>query len=131
MARVLVVDDHPNTAHSFALLLRAWGHEAHAATGGAEALRLALSFPPDVALIDLHMPDVGGHEVARRLRATPGLERALLLAVTGVQPGDRRRGSGAEFDAFLLKPVDPDELRRLIDARVAACPTAAAFVEGM
>ena len=102
MARVLVVDDHPNTAESFALLLRAWGHEVRAAEGGAQALELARSFLPDVALIDIHMPQVGGHEVARGIRATPGLEGALLLAVTGVQPGDWRRAPEGDFDLSLI-----------------------------
>lgn len=114
MARVLVVDDHPDTAASFSLLLGRMGHEVCAVTSGAEALRLAREFHPEVALIDIHMPEVDGHEVARGLRTTPGLEQALLVAMTGFASGDRRRAPEGDFDIFLLKPVSPTDLAALL-----------------
>jgi CheY-like chemotaxis protein len=114
MARVLVVDDHPDTAHTCALLLRHTGHEARSATGGAEALRIAAEFLPDTALIDVHMLGLDGQAVARGIRALPGLEGTLLVALTGLNPGDPRRAPEGDFDAFLLKPVDLAELDRLL-----------------
>jgi CheY-like chemotaxis protein len=60
------------------------------------------------------MPRVDGHEVARGLRVLPGLEHSLLIAMTGLQPGDGRRAPEGGFDLFLLKPIDPAELERLL-----------------
>jgi CheY-like chemotaxis protein len=117
MSRILVVDDCPDTAFSFELVLRSLGHEARSCTSGGEALRLAAKFLPDAALIDLRMPGQGGHAVARGIRATPGLERALLVAVTGLQPGDAGREPEEVFDLLLLKPVSPDELERALRQR--------------
>jgi CheY-like chemotaxis protein len=128
MARVLVVDDHPDTAESFAALLCAWGHDARAATDGAEAVRLAAEFRPDFALIDVRMPCVDGYAVARCLRATPGLEGALLVAMTGYVAGDNRRPPRGDFDAFLLKPVDHAALSLLL--RTLSAPPGGASVYG-
>ena len=112
--RVLTVDDDPDTAESFRLLLDAWGHRAIAANVVASAL--AASFLPDVVMLDLLMPGVDGYEVARALRALPGLGRAVVVAVTGwtgpLEPGD-------EFDLRLTKPVEPDDLRRLLEVCAA------------
>jgi CheY-like chemotaxis protein len=118
MARVLVVDDHPDTAASFALLLRHMGHDVCSTVTGAEALRSAQGFRPDAALIDIHMPGMDGHEVARGIRATPGLEHALLVAMTGFGPGDKRRAAEGDFDVFLLKPVDPADLASVLASSV-------------
>jgi CheY-like chemotaxis protein len=116
MARVLVVDDHPDTARTFAMLLGRLGHDARAVTDGADALRLARDFLPGVVLIDVQMPGMDGHDVARGLRATPGLEHILLVAVTGHAHGDRRLAPPGDFDLFLLKPVSPDDLISVIRA---------------
>jgi CheY-like chemotaxis protein len=116
--RVLVVDDVADTAESVSLLLSAWGHEPHVANDGQSAVALAARVRPDVALVDVAMPGMDGFEVARRLRATPGLEKALLVAITGLgREEDRRRCLAAGFDLHLLKPVDPEELERLLARR--------------
>jgi len=70
--RVLLADDNRDAADSLALLLSIEGHEVRVAYGGAAALSLAQSFRPEVALLDIGMPDVDGYQVARALRATPG-----------------------------------------------------------
>src|SRR5256885_2348538 len=114
MARVLIVDDYPDTATSLALILAAMGHQARACTSGHEALAVAAEFLPEVALIDIHMPDLTGHEVARALRAVPGLGYSLLVAMTGFEPGDKRRAPEGDFDLFLLKPLDVGDLDRLM-----------------
>jgi CheY-like chemotaxis protein len=116
MPRILVVDDHHDTAYSFSLLLRSLGHDVRGCTDGEEALRVAAEFLPDAALVDIHMPGLGGHEVARGIRAIPGLGHALLVAMTGYEAGDRRRAPEGAFDVFLLKPVDPGELDHLLRA---------------
>src|SRR5581483_6039462 len=66
--RVLVVDDDGDTVDSLSLLVKWWGHDAWTARDGAEALRLAFAYQPDVLLLDIAMPRMSGYDVARRLR---------------------------------------------------------------
>jgi two-component system CheB/CheR fusion protein len=62
------------------------------------------------------MPGMDGYEVARRLRRLPATEKALLVAVTGWgQAEDRRRSHAAGFDHHLVKPVEPDAVRQLLE----------------
>ena len=112
--RVLVVEDHADTAESVAVLLRLHGHEVDVAPDGPTALRIAAQNPPDVALLDIGLPGMDGFEVARRLQERPG-KKPLLVAVTGYgQEEDRRRSEQAGIDLHLLKPVDPEELKQLL-----------------
>jgi two-component system CheB/CheR fusion protein len=120
MPRVLVVDECPETADSFYALLSLLGHEAPAANEGPSALALAEGFRPDAALVDLVMPGMDGYEVARRLRAVPGLKDALLIAVSGAVEGSGRRPPEGDLDLYLLKPVDPDDLAGIL----SDCPGA-------
>jgi PAS domain S-box-containing protein len=115
--RVLVVDDNRDSAETMALLLRLWGHEAQPAESGPAALSLAENFRPHAVLLDIGLPGMDGYAVAQRLRALPGLDRPLLVAMTGYgQEHDRRRSREAGFDHHLVKPVEPDILRRLLGA---------------
>jgi CheY-like chemotaxis protein len=113
--RVLVVDDEPDTAESTATLLSLHGFDAAHACGGDEALTAAPADPPDVVLIDLAMPRMGGCEVARRLRAL-GLPRMpVLVALTGMTTaGNRDQALAAGFAHYLVKPVPPDDLVDLL-----------------
>jgi CheY-like chemotaxis protein len=125
MLRVLIVDDCPDTAGSLGVLTRIWGHEARTATDGSQAIREAVLFHPDIVLLDLGMPQPNGFEVARQLRKVPGLERVMLVALTGHgRPQDRDHASQAGFDYFMLKPFKVDQLEQLLKAR-AACLTPA------
>jgi CheY-like chemotaxis protein len=112
--RILVVDDLRDAADSLALLLGLMGHAARAAYDGPTALRVACGFKPDVVLLDLCLPGMDGYEVARRLREETGQD-ALLVAATGLgREEDHRRSREAGFDRLLLKPLDLDELARLL-----------------
>jgi CheY-like chemotaxis protein len=112
---VLVVDDHRDTVASLVLLLDLWGHESSVAHDGAAAVKAALACPPDVVLLDIGLPKLDGCEVAKCLRREPTTAGALLLAMTGhTQDSDRRRCQEAGIDHFLVKPVDPEELERLL-----------------
>jgi CheY-like chemotaxis protein len=113
--RVLVVEDHADTAGSLALRLQ--GHEADVAPDGPTALRIAAASPPDVALLGLGLPGgMDGCDVARRLQEQAAGKAPLLIAVTGYgQEADRRRSEQAGIDLHLLKPADPEDLTKLLE----------------
>jgi CheY-like chemotaxis protein len=113
--RVLVADDNQDAADSLAMVLELSGHEVRAAHGGRAALTLAQTFRPDVALLDIGMPDLNGYEVAKELRREPWGTRIFLIAVTGWgQDDDRQRAKDAGFDHHLTKPLDLDTLETLL-----------------
>ena len=115
MRRVLVVDDNVDGAESIGMLLKVHGHHVHLAHNGPEALRAAERFQPQVIILDIGLPGMNGYEVAKRLRQQPEFKSAMLVAVTGYgQEEDRRRSREAGFNFHLTKPVEPDDLRRLI-----------------
>ena len=114
--RVLVADDNADAARLLAMLLSLEGHDVHVAGDGLQAVTLAAQIRPQVAVLDIGMPELDGHEVARRLRRGAGGHEMLLLAVTGWgQPEDQRRARAAGFDRHFTKPVDPTELIDCID----------------
>jgi len=113
--RILIVDDNVDTARSLKLLLSMEGHEVEIAHDGLATLKVADSFRPDVILLDIGLPRMDGYEVARRLRARPDMQRALLVALTGYgQDDDRRRSQEAGFSAHLVKPVRLEILQALL-----------------
>lgn len=113
--RVLMVDDNVDAAEAMAMLLQMDGHEVLVLHDGLEVVENALSFRPNVVLLDLGLPGRDGFEVAQRLRDTPALTGSLLIAVTGYgQDEDRRRTRESGFDFHLTKPVDSAELSALI-----------------
>ena len=113
--RVLVVDDNRDAAETLADTLDYFGYDARVAFDGPGALAAAPGFEPDLALLDIGLPLMDGYELADRLRSLPGLEDLRLVAVTGYgQSSDRRRSLDAGFDDHMVKPVDPDGLRRLL-----------------
>ena len=113
--RVLVVEDNPDGRESLRDLLEIWGHEVELAEDGRQGLTLALASPHDVALIDIGLPVLDGNEVARRVRAALNGSSPRLIAMTGYgQPEDRARALEAGFDSYMVKPVDPETLTRLL-----------------
>lgn len=109
--RVLVVDDNADVGDSLAELLELVGYQTAVARNGHDAIALAASHRPRMALVDIGLPDIDGHEVARRLRADPRHQGLFLVALTGWgQDVDRRRSRDAGFDQHLVKPVDIDRL---------------------
>jgi PAS domain S-box-containing protein len=114
--RVLVIEDNDDAREMMRNLLRLLGHEVHEACDGASGVEQARRVRPDAALIDIGLPGIDGYEVARRIRAD--LPGARLVAVTGYgQPEDRERALAAGFDEHLVKPLDPEQLHRLLAAR--------------
>lgn len=113
--RILVVDDNRDSADSMALLLKLSGNETHTAADGLEAIEAAQSLRPDVVLLDIGLPSLNGYEVCRRIRAQDWGKRMVLVAVTGWgQDDDRKKSRDAGFNAHVVKPVDFDDLAKLL-----------------
>ncbi|PTL82795.1 ATP-binding protein [Vitiosangium sp. GDMCC 1.1324] len=118
--RVLVVDDNQDAADILAESLELLGCETRIAYDGPSALKIAPTFQPDVALLDIGLPVMDGYELARLLRQQLSSPALRLVAVTGYgQASDRQRSKEAGFDAHLVKPLDFDVLNALIE-RLAA-----------
>jgi CheY-like chemotaxis protein len=112
--RVLVVDDHVDTVQSTALMLSLDGHAVEIATDGIRGIERAASSHPEMALLDLAMPNLDGFELARQIRRLPLQPPPYLVAVTGfARPDDKRRCAEAGFDLHLTKPVAPETFREL------------------
>ena len=115
--RIVVADDNVDSAQSFAMLLSFSGHEVRIVHDGTEAFDALRDFRPDVAFLDIGMPGMTGYEVAQAVRCEPWGRDVKLIAVTGWgQPEDSQRARSAGFDRHLVKPIDPDEVDRLLDS---------------
>lgn len=113
--RVLVVDDNVDAAETMAMLLEALGYRSSVVHGGLAAIEAVKAQDPDVVLLDIGLPDLSGHEVARRVRAEM-VNPPPLIAVTGYgQASDRDTSLEAGFRAHLTKPVDVDKLSALLE----------------
>jgi CheY-like chemotaxis protein len=113
--RVLVADDNRDAAESLAMVLRFMGYEVSVAYGGAEALELAARERPQAAIIDIGMPGMSGHEVARRMRREAWGRHAVLIALTGWgQDADKQAARAAGFDDHLTKPVEPGNVEAVL-----------------
>jgi len=115
--RILIVDDHEDSAEMLSLLLTGRGHTTRMALDGTAALAVAAAFKPHVGLLDLSLPGMSGYELAQHLRAVPGLSHIRLVAVTG-HGGDahRAKARAAGFTEHLLKPVDLDVMDALLES---------------
>jgi CheY-like chemotaxis protein len=112
---LLVVEDNVDAADSLTRYLELHGHRAEVAHDGPTALRRAEARPPDVALIDVGLPAMSGHDVARRMREVPALRNVHLVELSGyARDEDRERALAAGFDDYLVKPFDPKTLLALL-----------------
>lgn len=108
--RILLVDDNVDVLDSFTVLLDMHGYQVLACSHPVDALEAAPSFEPDICILDIGLPCMSGHELARRLLAA-GLSKAQYIAVTGYGAPEMREASKrAGFHLHLTKPVDPEYL---------------------
>jgi CheY-like chemotaxis protein len=112
--RVLLMDDHLDTLEIYSVLFQGWGHEVRALQQPSLVLSTALEFLPDVAFLDLGMPEIDGFEVARMMRQHPRLERVFLVAMTG-HSNQEDRAKEAGIEAYLMKPVDIAKLQSFVE----------------
>ncbi|XYJ11959.1 ATP-binding protein [Telluria sp. B2] len=121
---VLVVDDNVDAATTIAMLLESAGYRTTVLHDPAEALLRAQSGSFGACVLDIGLPGMDGHELARRLRALPGTAQALMLAVTGYGQREAAPHAGSAFDRFLVKPADPAQLFALLSRHAAGMPGA-------
>lgn len=114
--RVLVVDDHADSAQSLAQVLACSGHSVLTATSGEQALVLADEFRPEAIVIDIGLPGMDGFDLATQLRERPVTRGALLLAVSGLSLKQfRDNDSYSMFRHYLLKPTSPYTIMYIIE----------------
>lgn len=112
--RVLVVDDYEDAAEVMKFALERMGYDVRTANDGPSALKMALTFKPCIALLDVGLPVMDGYELAKRLRAAQSSSHDLhLVAVTGHGP-DAERSAAAGFEGHLLKPVELHSLEQMV-----------------
>jgi CheY-like chemotaxis protein len=109
--RVLIVEDQPDGREALRLLVESCGHEVQTAADGPAGLQQALSWQPEVAVIDIGLPSLDGYELARSIRVALS-ESMFLIALTAYGKAGEALANG--FDVHLTKPADPDKLCRLI-----------------
>jgi CheY-like chemotaxis protein len=113
--RILVVDDNVALVQTLATLLRLSGHVVDTAVNGAEALDRLGRFSPQVVLLDVGLPGMDGFSVAREIRERQGGTPIRIIAISGYGHAEyQTMGKEAGFDAYLVKPIDHEELDRLL-----------------
>ncbi|MEU6306063.1 fused response regulator/phosphatase [Streptomyces chartreusis] len=124
-ATVMVVDDVPTNRYAMGAVLRRAGHHVVPVASAGEALseldvRLRAGALPDVALVDVGLPDMSGFELCRRVKSTPSTAALPVVhfSATAVDAKDRCRGLDAGADAFLPVPAEPREIQAVVHAAV-------------
>lgn len=117
--KLFLVEDNDDARNTLKLLLELEGFQVGTAADGRSAVDAIKSEQPDVAIVDVGLPEIDGFEVARRLRETLPPDKLCLVALTGYgQPKDRLMALEAGFDEHLTKPVDTPKLFKLLESRV-------------
>ena len=115
MSTVLIVEDSARNMKLVRDILQHLGHATLEATTGADAVRLALQQPPDLILMDVHLPDLDGTEALRRLRAHRALDATPVVAVSAsVMPEQHQAVVQSGFDAFISKPIELKQFRETV-----------------
>jgi CheY-like chemotaxis protein len=115
VARVVVIEDHRDTADLMREILCEAGHEVLIAHTGADGIAAVRALKAQVVLCDVGLPDIDGYTVARALRADATTAGARLVALTGYDgDDDRTRARNAGFDRNVVKPIDPLQLESLL-----------------
>jgi CheY-like chemotaxis protein len=119
MKRALIAEDNAVNRELLRELLEMRGYDVVEACDGQEALEKIAEAPPDILLIDLGMPVLGGFETVHKIREDPSLHSLPILAVTAyAMRGDREKVLSSGFDGYLSKPINPSaldqELKRLL-----------------
>jgi len=117
MARIVVADDDADIRDLVVFKLRQLGHDVHAVEDGAAAVGAAQQQRPDLVVLDVMMPGMGGLDATRALRADAELSRVPVILLTArAQESDIEQGFGAGADDYVVKPFSPRELASRVTA---------------
>jgi CheY-like chemotaxis protein len=109
--RILIVEDSEDVRELLVECLQSLGHEVFSAADGLQGAARFASVQPEIALVDVGLPGIDGYELARRIRAQPGGDKAHLVALTGYGGQEvKREAENAGFNLHLTKPVDIEGL---------------------
>ncbi len=119
--RILIVDDEPNIVLSLEFLMKKAGFQVESVTDGRAVLERLHQPPPDLVILDIMLPGMDGFELLRRLKATPGWDRARVILLTARgRESERERGLKLGADLYVIKPFSTRELVRQVEALLAA-----------
>jgi two-component system, cell cycle response regulator DivK len=106
---VLIIEDNEQNLYLKRVLLEAGGHTIESAPNGETGIALAYAGTFDVILLDIQLPDMDGHDVARRLLSSPDWKPVPIIAVTSFAlSGDKEKALASGCSGYLEKPIDPD-----------------------
>lgn len=115
--RILLIEDNEQNRYLATFLLERHGYRVETAVDGPAGVEAATASPPDLILLDIQLPGMDGHAVARTLRGVAALARVPIIAVTSyAMVGDREKVLAAGCDGYIEKPIDPDSFVSTIEA---------------
>jgi len=116
--RVLVVDDHVDSAETLGHVLSAYGYNVSLAFTPEQALEVSQDFQPQVAVLDINLPHFDGHVLAGKIRQLPGMDECVCVAVTGYLDEEyRERSERQGFRGHLVKPIEVQALLELLSTK--------------
>ncbi|HEY6828767.1 MAG TPA: response regulator, partial [Gemmatimonadaceae bacterium] len=130
-ARVLIVDDHRDVVKGLSRLLAITGYEVRAALSPTEALEIVTEFQPQVAILDIGLPEMDGYKLAGELRSRLRESSPVLIALSGYsQADDKRRSEASGFAFHLVKPLDIDALLDVLETLVPGRASGVGIAQG-
>jgi CheY-like chemotaxis protein len=108
--RVLIVEDHLTMRGAMRMVLEGGGYRISEAADGRGALEFVRDDPPDLVLLDLHVPGVSGPEILDAIRSDPSAANTRVIVVTADGEEERERMLASGADAYLTKPFSPAAL---------------------
>lgn len=122
--RILLIEDNEQNRYLATFLLERHGYRISVAVDGPSGVAAATALPPDLILLDIQLPGMDGHAVARALRLVPALAKTPIIAVTSyAMVGDRERSLAAGCDGYIEKPIDPLTFVATIEAIAGFTPS--------
>lgn len=122
-ADILLIEDNLQNRYLTRFLLQRRGHRVHEAESGPQGLELAARIRPDLILLDIQLPGMDGHAVARALKADPLLKSIPIVAVTSyAMAGDREKCLAAGAEGYIEKPINPETFAEEIERFLVAGP---------
>lgn len=107
--KILLIEDNEQNRYLATFLLKQRGHEVVPAESGPLGLELAATIRPDLILLDIQLPGMDGHAVARALKSDPQLKSIPIVAVTSyAMVGDREKVFAAGAEGYIEKPINPE-----------------------